>query len=870
MNSKQEKILKSWRRLLWEFTQREWLSIVIWTVLGALAAGLIHLVLLDQFFKEFVVAKYLPEPKHLDDTRRYFPYTAVIVLGIAAVMAIQLMGLMARGFRSWIAGVTSGLCLLPFLSIFMMLTMGGRTVSRVLLTDAGIVAGFFILAYCLYLTGTIVAERTWNEEELRVSPPARTSVGTDLSESDDPIRTWREDALGRAALVDSISVKLMIARCPVLGLFGNFGSGKTSILNLLREHLADKAIIVSFSTWLPGSAETLTSYLLADIASECQKQYVVPGLSKGARRMADALAETVPYLKGYSEIFPAASQRDDIESMKSALARLPRRVVVLLDEIDRMERDEVLPLLKVIRGISYLPNLSFVCAADRDTLVATVKGEVNDESHRYFEKFFPVSIVVPTPDADALAKAGVERLLAAFQRRNWFEGDNEAERFRKETERLWNARIASFCKNLRAIGLLANDVSLAAALLWREVNPIDLTLIEVLRRFKPAVYEIISGNLVALTGGKGWMKDEYYTDQEKQRLEKKFLEDIQRVTSGDPQADPINSILSSLFPLYDKTSGKTFLTSGRASLGEDEKRIFNAAMFPAYFRYELPQAIFSSVELDLFIRKFTDASSGARYEVFAETLNSMEKGSPKRDDFLRKLSNAVGTMNLDAGRALAHVSMKMADRFVYDATFAGWGEAGHALRMVIRVAEKTSPSERVSLLAQCIAEASDDTMALRILTKLTGEQSDLNLGISMEQLYPGFVKRMRTRYGEDVDADNTDLSTSDPNAFNLWGLRDPADRKIQNSFWLRYIGNSRSRLAQTFEGFFLPKDIMFQSDPAPFVENKISMTDLLRLYDTLPADSTLTEGEQKSLRRLKRLLDGEFKDGIGFGMVNEE
>jgi len=48
--------------------------------------------------------------------------------------------------------------------------------------------------------------------------------------------------------------------------------------------------------------------------------------------------------------------------------RLPKRVVVLLDELDRMERDELLPLLKVVRGISALPNLSFVCAAERKTL----------------------------------------------------------------------------------------------------------------------------------------------------------------------------------------------------------------------------------------------------------------------------------------------------------------------------------------------------------------------------------------------------------------------------------------------------------------------------------------------------------------------
>src|SRR5260370_4679028 len=105
------------------------------------------------------------------------------------------------------------------------------------------------------------------------------------------MESWAQDALGRAALVDSLSVKIMIGKTPVLALSGTFGSGKTSILNLLREHLGNKTITVSFSTWLPGSQETLTSYLLADIATECKKQYVVPGLRQSARRFATTLGK---------------------------------------------------------------------------------------------------------------------------------------------------------------------------------------------------------------------------------------------------------------------------------------------------------------------------------------------------------------------------------------------------------------------------------------------------------------------------------------------------------------------------------------------------------------------------------------------------
>lgn len=118
-------------------------------------------------------------------------------------------------------------------------------------------------------------------------------------------------------------------------------------------------------------------------------------------------------------------------------------------------------------------------------------------------------------------------MFASLNRRRWFESQSEEQSFREQIDAVWKERIAPFCRNLRAIGLLANDVGSAAALLRREVHPVDLTLIELLRRFRPAIYEIVERNSVTLTGGESWLKGEsYYSDQEKERLKKRLLEDI--------------------------------------------------------------------------------------------------------------------------------------------------------------------------------------------------------------------------------------------------------------------------------------------------------------------------------------------------------
>src|ERR1700693_701038 len=145
------------------------------------------------------------------------------------------------------------------------------------------------------------------------------------------------------------------------------------------------------------------------------------------RRFAIALGQKVPLLSEYLKLLPPSTQKEDIFDLKSALSRLPKRVVVLLDEIDRMEKDEVIVLLKVIRGISTLPNLSFVCAGDIPTIM-----DIADKTPLYFQKFFPVVVEVRAPDPTALRNLGIDRLLSIFDKRGWFGIDSDKEKLSKQ------------------------------------------------------------------------------------------------------------------------------------------------------------------------------------------------------------------------------------------------------------------------------------------------------------------------------------------------------------------------------------------------------------------------------------------------------
>lgn len=870
----------STRALIRSFFIREASPITLGALWGVVTAALIHVLSFDTSFRKFLAGVFVPALNHFSDIPTYVRYVIVgLVLGVAFA-ALRYHSLLRRGVRSWRLGVTSGLYLFAILFTAACLTVRDFSFSFRIGSDLAAIAILFCVAAAFYVRAERAREHAPTEEDVRVSIEMTRTAGSATLESDDPIRTWAEDTIGRAAIVDTLSIRLLVSQSPVIALFGEFGSGKTSVLNLLREHLLGKAIIVSFNTWLPGSQQTLTSYLMADIASECQKHYVVPGLGGSTRRFANALSKSMPILSGLPELLPATTQRDDIEALRSALGRLPKRVVVLLDELDRMEKKEIRTLLKVVRGISSLPNLSFVCAAERNKLVEAMRGSTEKERNLYFEKFFPVSIPLPKLDGADLRRAGIERLVVSVRQRSWFASAPEEEEFRNQLRDLWEQRLAPFCGTLRAIGLLANDVGSAAAPLRREVDLVDLVFIEILRRFEPVIYDLVSRNGLALTGGEDIFRGgTYHSDEERKRLLDQFRKDIAATVQDEVRLNQIKAIIGELFPNFAKAENLSWMERPRRKeQAFGDKRISAPAMFPAYFRYELPKAIFSTVELEEFIAESRRAADEKECrELLRRILRSMEKGSLRRDDFLRKLADSVRTVDLRVARSWVFAALTLASDLTYD-LFSAFGEAGHLIRMIIRLGERLPQSDRALFLSECIANSTDDTIPVRILTLLTEPRSDGYLGVSFAELYPAFIRRMRSRYGLEVDAATVDLRSADHRAFAIWGAEDlskygltydPQDRMIQYSFWQRYISDSRSRLIRVFNENLMPF-MVYQTDPEEVVKRKADVAVLRKLFDELPDDAGIPEIPPTYITRMRRFLRGDFKAGIAPGEITED
>ena len=869
-NEKQRRAMEGWRRCAKDFAGREWKAALLWGPAGCFAAITASIALHGHLFayaRETYVKPAFGLNRGLASTHDVVALTVLIALFVVTLCA----GSARRGFRSWLAGCTSGIPLCSALSPFCLLAFPGTQVFELIACYVGINLAFWCMSFAFYLKGRLHTFRTITEEELHGGDFRKSVPGALTPATDEPIESWEQDALNRAAVVEILTSKIMIGEAPIIALSGPFGVGKTSVLNLLQAHIGDKAIVVRFVTWLPGSQDALSSYLLADIAKECRKHYVVPGLRRYADRVARALAQTVPYLKGTLEFLPAPTQRDDIHDLRGALSRIPKRVVVLLDELDRMEKEEVLTLLKMLRGISGLPNCTFLCAVSLEELIQVVRGDKDEESRRYFEKFFPVTVTLPKPDSETLWHVAVQRVTQAFVSEQWFRTPAEQEGFASDLAKCWKEMAAPFCGTLRSIGLLVTELEIAARLLRKQVDALDLTLITALRRLKPDVYELLSRNARPLTGGEHPIRSGEYLSEDQKKEEVRLFHDALQSLLNSQDETAVRSILKCLFPKLSQLGNHMRPARVDREEAGSDRRISEPSMFPAYFRYEIPGGVFSFVELEQFLSAFQAAGSdGERRSVYGETLRNLSKGSLKRDDFLRKLAETAKTLDPEQARNLAIAAVYEAGEYTYD-LIPGFRKEGHVNRMVLWAAKRMPHDIRVEFLVDCIGIASDDTLALRLL-QLTDPRLDAGLEITYRQLAPAFMQRMREKYGPDAPAETMDLSTSDPNAFLQWGMQseeagyDPEDRRIQRDFWLRRIGSSRKALADTFEQFLLPSSYHYPENPVPHVENKLPLSELARLFRELPRTEVLDKGQEASLLRLEKLLAGEFRNGVPLNM----
>jgi hypothetical protein len=308
-----------------------------------------------------------------------------------------------------------------------------------------------------------------------------------------PILKASQDALERGRFVERLAGALIgrntaPATGIVLGLTGSWGSGKSSILNLLAAHIQEKypqAVLVRFDPWLISGRNDLIMEFIGELLAAVNLK---GGTSRDylnlSRTLVDYGVRLSPALKYIPHVGPhlkddleAAKKilegRDSVTSLRKKLLKqlavFPHPIVVLIDELDRVESEEIRTVAQLVRSVADFPGISYLLAYDRER-VAQALGDGNVErGQAYLEKIVQLQIPLPVTFSEELANL----LRAELARMTEFQFPAEFAGMARY-QRMESLLVGKLLSTMRDIKRVAGTFQAILGLVWGEADWIDV------------------------------------------------------------------------------------------------------------------------------------------------------------------------------------------------------------------------------------------------------------------------------------------------------------------------------------------------------------------------------------------------------------
>lgn len=221
----------------------------------------------------------------------------------------------------------------------------------------------------------------------------------------------KDPGLGFEKYVSAVSAAIIGGKPAqyTVGLYGPWGSGKSSILLALQRELENagpNVKVVTFDAWRHERATNLLAPLMWSLKAVLEESN--SGSSRIAWKKIFGGLEFQAF--GFGVRVPAEADRSEeaagaIDEYMEAIGSLSQvgksldpgqRIVVLVDDLDRCSPDKVIEVIEAIRLLMDVPGFVFVLAIDYNVLIDAVQARYpHVDPHRFIEKIVQVPFRIP-------------------------------------------------------------------------------------------------------------------------------------------------------------------------------------------------------------------------------------------------------------------------------------------------------------------------------------------------------------------------------------------------------------------------------------------------------------------------------------------
>lgn len=265
-----------------------------------------------------------------------------------------------------------------------------------------------------------------------------------------------------------------------VGVCGPWGSGKTSFINLLKKEFqkSDDNIWVEFSPW--NAEGDIQDEFFNVVEQSVYKKS--ENLARLIHSYSSSLNEFVDngFWKKLNSKFESnltgRTKNDQIESIGNQLIRSKKKLIIIIDDIDRLVQEEILEILRIIRNTGDFKNTIYLVAYDKEYLISVLKQKFPSGRTEYSDKVFQLEIILPQIEENLI----IEKLVALIKSK-----EKRLEPVLSEILSYkggwYKEEIIRHLKTPRDIIKVANSFSLNFQQLPEDLNIKDLLFIEILK-----------------------------------------------------------------------------------------------------------------------------------------------------------------------------------------------------------------------------------------------------------------------------------------------------------------------------------------------------------------------------------------------------
>ncbi|WP_010203087.1 KAP family P-loop NTPase fold protein [Salinibacterium sp. PAMC 21357] len=331
----------------------------------------------------------------------------------------------------------------------------------------------------------------------------------------------KADIGGRAAFAAAVAARInaapMGSSSTVYGLVGPWGSGKTTLLRDIEDRVTGET--VWFSPWSAADVAAITSEFVAALSEAFPQAKDLKSRLLGYSRFGVPALKAIPFAgeavsgvaaKAFEELTPPSAWHTEFQHISEQIQHLGKQVLVIVDDVDRLDANDLRALLRVIRLLGRFNNVHYLIAYDQMTIdqLLTSSGMVGRSSD-FMEKIvqYPFEIP-PTPAAERRRWARASVTVAVPEHAQL------SDDFRAPTESLIGI-LAAGIETPRSAERLREQLAIFAGLASQaELDGLDFVAISWLRIAHHNVWEHVRSHREVFCGWRNTSEDATRSEQQ--------------------------------------------------------------------------------------------------------------------------------------------------------------------------------------------------------------------------------------------------------------------------------------------------------------------------------------------------------------------